>query len=359
MNRRLFEPLAIRAHTARNRLWVSPMCQYSAEAGLPNDWHLVHLGALAVCGPGLVMAEATAVLPEGRITPSCTGIWNDEQAERWARIAHFVAGQGSVTAIQLAHAGRKGSTRILGEPDETVPVEQGGWQTVAPSPAAYGAYAPPRELTADEIADIVGAFGAAAARAEAAGFDVVEVHAAHGYLLGEFLSPLSNHRNDRYGGSYDNRIRLLLEVVDAVRRSVSDRTGVFVRLSATDWVPDGWNVEHTAALVPYLEARGVDLIDISSAGLDPRQQIPVGPGYQVELASRVRKSATVPVSAVGLLTSPAEFEQVLADGHADVVFAGREFLRDRLLPLRAAAELGVPMEWPRQYRMARFAGAIP
>jgi 2,4-dienoyl-CoA reductase-like NADH-dependent reductase (Old Yellow Enzyme family) len=326
---------------------------------MPNDWHLVHLGSLAVGGPGLVMGEATAVLPEGRITSSCTGIWNDDQAEMWSRIAHFVTGQGPLAAIQLAHAGRKGSTRIPGDPKESVPVAKGGWQTVAPSIAPYGDYADPRALSVAEIAGLVSAFGVAAGRAEAAGFDVVEVHAAHGYLLHEFLSPLSNHRTDRYGGMFENRVRVLLEVVEAVRASVSDGTGVFVRLSATDWVEEGWSVEQTAELVPDLEARGVDLIDISSAGLDPGQRIPVGPGYQVELASQVRKAATVPVSAVGLLNTTEAFEQVLTEGHADVVFAGREFLRDRMLPRRAAVELGEPLEWPRQYRMARFAGAIP
>lgn len=335
------------------------MCQYSAEDGMPNDWHLVHLGSLAVGGPGLVMAEATAVLPEGRITPSCTGIWNDAQAERWARIAHFVTGQGPIVAIQLAHAGRKGSTRILGDPDESVPPGEGGWQTVAPSSTRYGSYANPVSLSVRDIADIVSAFGAAAGRAERAGFDVVEIHAAHGYLLHEFLSPLSNHRTDHYGGSFKDRTRALLEVVEAVRATVAEGTGVFVRLSATDWVEGGWTVDQTADLVPHLEARGVDLIDISSAGLDPRQKIPVGPGYQGDLAAHVRKVATVPVSAVGLLTATEEFEQVLREGHADVVFAGREFLRDRMLPRRAAVELGEPMEWPRQYRMARFAGAIP
>lgn len=356
---RLFTPIKIRSHVARNRLWVSPMCQYSALDGVPQQWHLVHLGSFAVGGAGLVMAEATAVVPEGRISPGCAGIWNDEQADMWATIASFIEAQGSLPAIQLAHAGRKASTRVLWEPDGSVPVEDGGWSTVAPSSTPYGDYAVPRALTTPELDDVVSAFVDAAVRAETAGFSVVEIHAAHGYLLHEFLSPLSNLRSDSYGGPFENRVRLLLEVVDAVRAAISEGTGLFVRLSATDWVEGGWTVEETARLTPLLEARGVDLIDISSAGLDPRQQIQIRPGYQVELAAEIRKAAAGPVSAVGLMTTPREFEDVLQLGHADVVFAGREFLRDRMLPMRAALELQQPAEWPQQYVMAKFPGSIP
>lgn len=356
---KLFTPIQIRSHSARNRLWVSPMCQYSAVDGMPQQWHMVHLGSFAVGGAGLVMAEATAVVPEGRITAGCTGIWNDEQADVWRTIASFIEAQGSLAAIQLAHAGRKASTHLLWEPDGSVPVEEGGWTTVGPSPTPYGDYAMPRALTTTELADLVSAFAAAALRAEAAGFSVIEIHAAHGYLLHEFLSPLSNLRTDGYGGPFEHRVRLLLEVVEAVREALSEGTGLFVRLSATDWIDDGWTVEETARLTPLLEERGVDLIDISSAGLDPRQQIHVRPGYQVELAAEIRKAANGPVSAVGLLTSPREFEDVLQRGQADVVFAGREFLRDRMLPMRAALELQQQAEWPPQYVMAKFPGSIP
>lgn len=356
---KLFTPIQIRSHTAHNRLWVSPMCQYTAVDGTPQEWHLVHLGSFAVGGAGLVMAEATAVTAEGRITPGCTGIWNDNQAAVWRTIATFIEEQGSVSAIQLAHAGRKASTRPLWETNETVPLEEGGWPTVGPSAEPYGHYATPRALAVEELASVVSAFAAAAVRAESAGFSVVEIHAAHGYLLHEFLSPLANVRTDQYGGSFENRVRLLLEVVEAVRVSLSDDTGLFVRLSATDWIEDGWTVEETARLAPLLEERGVDLIDITSAGLDPRQQIKSGPGYQVGLAAEVKKAAAGPVSAVGLLTTPQEFEDVLQHGHADVVFVAREFLRDRMLPKRAALELQQHAEWPKQYVMAKFPGAIP
>jgi 2,4-dienoyl-CoA reductase-like NADH-dependent reductase (Old Yellow Enzyme family) len=355
----LFEPLTSRGHTFRNRLWVSPMCQYSAVDGMPQDWHLVHLGSFAVGGAGLVMAEATAVSPEGRISPACTGIWNDAQQEAWSRIAAFIRSQGTQAGIQIAHAGRKGSTRPLGETPGAVDVQDGGWVTVAPSASPYGSLPVPHALNRDEIDRVIADFARAAKRAEAAGFTVVEVHAAHGYLLHEFLSPLSNQRHDEYGGDFPNRTRMLLKVVEAVRAALSPGTALFVRLSATDWVEGGWTLEQTVELVPLLEERGVDLIDVSSAGLDPRQSIPVGPGYQVALASAVKAMATVPVSAVGLLRSPEEFEGILRDRHADVVFAGREFLRDRMLPLRAARDLGAEFVWPRQYKMAKFAGSIP
>lgn len=356
---RLFEPLTLRDHTFANRLWVAPMCQYSAVNGTPQDWHLVHLGGFAVGGAGLVIAEATAVSPEGRITPGCAGIWNDDQAEAWEPIARFVRTHGTHPGIQIAHAGRKGSTPRLWEPQRSVPLAAGGWETVAPSADPYGDLTRPAALSVDEIGRVVTDFGDAAARAEGVGFSVVEIHAAHGYLLHEFLSPLSNRRTDAYGGPFDNRIRLLLEVVDEVRRRIHDGTPVFVRLSATDWVDGGWTVEETAELGTVLEGRGVDLLDISSAGLDPRQQIPVGPGYQVGLSAKVRDRVTIPVGAVGLLTTPREFEDVLERGDADVVLVGREFLRDRMLPRRAAAELGSESVWPPQYAMARFAGSIP
>jgi 2,4-dienoyl-CoA reductase-like NADH-dependent reductase (Old Yellow Enzyme family) len=351
---RLFTPMKIRDHEAQNRLWVSPMCQYSAADGVPNEWHLVHLGALAVGGPGLILAEATAVVPEGRISPACTGLWNDTQAEAWAPIASFIEAQGVLPGIQLAHAGRKASTRIIGQPDESVPLEEGGWETVGPSPMAYGHYSMPREMSVTEIRLVIEAFGASARRAEEVGYRVVEIHAAHGYLLHQFLSPLSNLRTDDYGGGFENRIRFLLEVTAEVRRSVSDGIGVFVRLSGTDWVPGGWTVDETAAVSRRLEALGVDLIDVSSGGLDPRQEIRIGPGYQVGLAAQVRDAVQIPVTAVGLLRTAVDFEQVLEGGSADAVFVAREFLRDRMLPRRIAAMSGVDTAWPRQYQMARF-----
>lgn len=359
MDSHLFTPLTVRSQRFANRLWVSPMCQYSAVDGLPQDWHLVHLGALAVGGPGLVMAEATGVSPEGRITPVCTGIWNDEQQRRWARIVEFVHSQGVPAGIQLAHAGRKASTDSIANGSGPVAIGRGGWQTVAPSAVAYGDYALPTALDEEGIARVVRAFAAAAVRAEDAGFRVVEIHGAHGYLIHEFLSPLSNHRTDGYGGRLENRARMLLEIVEAVRGAVSSGMPVFLRLSATDWVPGGWDVDELVRLVPELEARGIDLLDVSSGGLDPRQDIPIHPGYQVHLARAVKQAAKVPVAAVGLLTSPSEIEDVLARSDADVVFVGREFLRDRMLARRAAVELRAEMEWPDQYRMARFAGAIP
>lgn len=355
----LFTPLTIRSATFANRLWVSPMCQYSAVDGMPQEWHRVHLGALAVGGAGLIMAEATAVSPEGRITPACTGIWNNEQAEGWSGIVAFLRSQGVPAGIQIAHAGRKASTASINDGSGPIDPSDGGWETVGPSAVPYGRFAIPRELTVEDIAGIVDDFAAAAQRAEMAGFQVIEIHAAHGYLIHQFLSPISNLRTDRYGGPLENRARLLLEILERVRGVISEGTPLFVRLSATDWVEGGWDIDDLTQLVKELEARGADLFDISSAGLDPRQQIDVYPGYQVHLARAVRKVATVPVAAVGLLTTPTEFEGTLAGGHADAIFAGREFLRDRMLVRRAAAELRAEMAWPSQYVMAKFTGSIP
>jgi 2,4-dienoyl-CoA reductase-like NADH-dependent reductase (Old Yellow Enzyme family) len=350
----LFEPLEIRSQTLANRLWVAPMCQYSAVDGFVQPWHSVHLGALAVGGPGLIITEKTAVLPDGRITPACPGIWDTERQAAWEPIVAFAAERGVPMGIQLGHAGRKGSTYPPdGGPVGTVPRDAGGWETLGPSAAAFGTYAAPREMDGDDLRSVVRAFGDAARRSEDAGFSVIEIHAAHGYLLHQFLSPLSNLRDDAYGGSLEGRARLLYEVVESVRGAISDGVPLFVRLSATDWVPGGLEVEDIVAIVSELEARGIDLFDMSSGGNDARQQIPLAPGYQVPFASAVKAVATVPVTAVGLLTEPTQMEQVLADGDADAIFVAREFLRDRLLPLRAAAQLGVEAKWPWQYERAK------
>jgi len=354
----LFSPITLRDVTIRNRVWVAPMCQYSAVDGVPNDWHLVHLGSFARGGAGLVFTEATAVVPEGRISPEDTGIWNDEQQAAWARIVDFVHGQGARAGIQLAHAGRKGST-FSGFTGRTggVPDEEGGWTPVGPSATAYPGLRDPRALDLDGIREVVTAFGDAAERALAAGFDVLELHGAHGYLLHEFLSPLSNERTDEYGGSFENRVRLLLEVVAEVRGRVPAGTPVVVRLSATDWAEGGWDDDQTVRLAARLAGAGVDLVDTSTGG-NVRAQIPVGPGYQVPFARRVRAEAGIPSGAVGLITDPKQAEDILAEGSADVILLGRELLREPHWPLRAAAELGVEDEeqealWPVQYLRAR------
>jgi 2,4-dienoyl-CoA reductase-like NADH-dependent reductase (Old Yellow Enzyme family) len=349
---RLFEPLTLRGTTFRNRVFVSPMCQYSAADGLPNDWHLVHLGARAVGGAGLVLTEATAVSPEGRISPQDTGIWSEEQAERWSRITAFVKGQGAAAGVQLAHAGRKASTyRPWDSRRGTIPVADGGWRAVGPSPIAFGRYAPPAELDPVGIDGVVDDFEAAARRAARAGFDVVELHAAHGYLLHEFLSPLSNQRADEYGGSFANRTRLLLRVVERVRTAFSGP--LLVRLSATDWTEGGWALEDSVRVAPLLAQRGVDLVDTSSGGLHHAQQIVVEPGYQVPFAEAVRK-AGIATGAVGLITEAKQAEEVLAAEQADVVLLARELLRDPHWPLRAAAELGDEIAWPAPYERARL-----
>ncbi len=348
---RLFSPLTLRGTTFANRVFVSPMCQYSATDGLPDDWHLVHLGARAVGGAGLVLTEATAVSPEGRISPQDTGIWSDTQTAAWARITAFVRSQGAVPGIQLAHAGRKASTyRPWHERSGSIPVADGGWPTVGPSAVAYGRYAEPAALDEAGIAKVVEDFAMAAQRSVDAGFEVIELHAAHGYLLHTFLSPLSNLRTDGYGGDLAGRSRLLLEVVDRVRPLLTGP--LFVRISGTDWTPGGWTVEDSVALAPLLADRGVDLVDVSSGGLHHTQQIPVGPGFQVPLAAAVR-AAGVATGAVGLITEAKQAEDVLAAGDADVVFLARELLRDPHWPLHAAAELGDEVAWPPQYERAR------
>jgi 2,4-dienoyl-CoA reductase-like NADH-dependent reductase (Old Yellow Enzyme family) len=348
---RLFTPLTLRDTTLRNRVVVSPMCQYSSTDGMPTDWHLVHLGSFAVGGAALVMTEASAVSPEGRISPDDAGIWNDEQAAAWARIVAFVQGQGALAGVQLAHAGRKASTyRPWHSSRGTVPVEEGGWVAVAPTAQAFGRYAVPAALDQDGIDGVVHDFVAAARRAAVAGFDAVEIHAAHGYLLHQFLSPLSNERTDDYGGSFENRSRLTREVATAVREAFGGL--LLVRISATDWVEGGWALQDSVLLSTQLQALGVDLVDVSTGGLDPRQQITVGPGYQVPFSEAIRK-AGVPTGTVGMITDPHQAEAVLQADQADVVLLARELLRDPHWALKAAHALGDEIDWPKQYERAR------
>jgi 2,4-dienoyl-CoA reductase-like NADH-dependent reductase (Old Yellow Enzyme family) len=348
----LFRPLVLRGVTARNRAWVSPMCQYSAVDGFPTDWHLVHLGQFAIGGAGLVMTEATAVVPEGRISPQDTGIWDDEHAAGWARIAAFVRAQGAVPAMQLAHAGRKASTVRPWEGRGSVPESAGGWPTGGPSAQAFGSYAEPRAMAAGEIAAVPGAFADAARRAVDVGFAAVELHLAHGYLVHQFLSPLSNERTDAWGGDLDGRTRLAVECAAAVRAAVGDDVPVLARISASDWVEGGWSADDSVELARRLAAAGVDLVDTSSGGNSLEADIPVGPGYQVPFAARVRAEAGVPTGAVGMITEPKQAEEVVAEGSADVVLLARELLRDPHWPLRAAHEMGVAVPWPPQYARA-------
>ncbi len=354
----LFDPLTLRGVTIPNRVFVSPMCEYSATDGLPNDWHLVHLGSRAVGGAGLVITEATAVRPEGRISPQDLGIWSDGHIDPFARIVRFVHAQGARAGIQLAHAGRKASTQRPWDGDGTVAEADGGWtQVVAPSPLRHADHYPaPIALTEDGIREVIDGFVSAGVRACAAGFDVLEVHAAHGYLLHQFLSPLSNRRDDAWGGDLTGRTRLLREVVSALRAACPDAMVLFVRLSATDWTAGGWDLEQTIALVRMLAPLGVDLIDCSTGGNVHRTRIPVGPGYQVPFAAAVRRETGVPTTAVGLITSAVQAEQLVSLGEVDAVQLARELLRDPYWPLHAARELGHPLTWPAQYLRAAPAG---
>lgn len=349
----LFKPLDIGNVVLRNRIAISPMCEYSAVDGVPDDWHLVHLGSRAVGGAGLVFTEATSVSPEGRISPGDTGLWNDRQRDAWMRIAAFVAAQGSVAGIQLAHAGRKASTAAPWRGGKPLMAEQGGWTPVAPSALAFDAgYAVPTALDAVGIARVVADFHAAAIRARDAGFGVIEIHAAHGYLLHEFLSPLSNRRDDGYGGTLAGRARLLRETVASVRDAWPAPRPLFVRVSATDWVPGGWDIDECVELARWLKQDGVDLIDCSSGGSAAHAKVPVAPGYQVPSAARIRREAQIATGAVGLITDARQAEDILARGDADLVAIARESLRDPYFPRRAAGELGVTIEPPRQYQRA-------
>ena len=352
----LFDPISLRDVTLNNRIAVSPMCQYSAFNGLPNDWHLVHLGSRAVGGAGLVVVEATSVVPEGRISPSDLGLWSDAHAEAFALITRFVRMQGAAIAAQLAHAGRKASTKRPWEGQGGVHLAEGGWTPVGPTADRFApGYPVPRALDEDGVAGVVRAFRDAARRAYDAGFNVVEIHAAHGYLLHEFLSPLVNTRTDQYGGTFENRIRLCLEVVEAVRSAWPERLPVLLRMSATDWVEGGWNVEQSIDLARRLGPLGVDLVDCSSGGAVPDAKIPAGPGFQVPFAAEI-KAAGMMTGAVGLITSAAQADQIVRTHQADIVLLAREVLRDPYWPLHAAHELGRAVPWPAQYLRAAPAG---
>ncbi|MFD1569123.1 NADH:flavin oxidoreductase/NADH oxidase [Halorubrum laminariae] len=375
MTESLFTPLSLRGTEFRNRVMMSPMCQYSADDGFPTDWHRVHLGSRAVGGAGVVMTEATAVEPRGRITPGCLGIWSDEHAEALAPTVEFVRSQGAVPGIQLAHAGRKGSHRPPAEGGAPISVDDpNGWETVSATDDPYpdadrdepdesgrseksGDPAATRRLSTDEIPEVIDAFADAAARSLDAGFEIAEVHAAHGYLLHQFLSPVTNDRDDAYGGSFEDRTRLVREVVSAVREVWPDDKPVFVRISATDWLPDrdSWDVDDSVRLAPLLAEAGADLIDVSGGGIHPAQQLPnTGPGYQVPYAEAIRDGTDVPVAAVGGITEPTHADALVRNDRADLVALGRELLRHPYWALEAAHELDADIEWPVQYRRGRF-----
>jgi 2,4-dienoyl-CoA reductase-like NADH-dependent reductase (Old Yellow Enzyme family) len=350
---KLFSPLTINNVTLKNRIVMSPMCQYSSIDGFSNDWHFVHLGSRAIGGTGLIIAEATAVSPEGRITPGDLGLWKNEHINGLSRIVDFIHHHGSVAGIQLAHAGRKASCTVPREGGTQLDENHGGWQTVAPSdiPFASGERAP-KALSKEEINEVVSDFKAAAGRADVAGFKVIEIHSAHGYLLHEFLSPFSNHRDDEYGGSFENRTRLLREVVDAVKSVWPSENALFVRISATEWVDGGWSLDESVKLASELKNMGVDLIDCSSGGNIAGVKIPLGPGYQVPLSDAVRKTGIL-TGAVGLITTAQQAETILLEEKADLILFARELLRNPYLPLNAAKELGVDVTWPVQYLRAK------
>jgi 2,4-dienoyl-CoA reductase-like NADH-dependent reductase (Old Yellow Enzyme family) len=357
---RLFSPIQLAGVTFSNRVFVSPMCQYSSEDGFSSDWHLVHLGSRAVGGAGMVMTEAAAVLPEGRITPQDLGLWKDDHVTGLKRIVEFLHGQGARAGVQLAHAGRKGSMPRPWAPEQrSLTLSEGGWKNVmAPSAVRFAEnFAQPIALDLAGIQTITKAFTRAAERALETGFDVVELHAAHGYLLHQFLSPLSNGRTDQYGGSFENRIRLVVEVVDAIRSVWPAELPLLVRISATDWAEGGWEIEQSVALSKVLKEHKVDLIDVSSGGLTPQQAIPLGPGYQTPFAERIRREAQTPTGAVGMITNAVQAEHILRTGQADLVLLARELLREPYWPLQAAKELGDIASWPAQYLRAAPAGS--
>ncbi len=356
-NPHLFRPLRLRSVETRNRIMLSPMCQYSGEDGLSNDWHFTHLVARAVGGAGIVFTEAVHVEPRGRITHHCLGIWNDEQRDRLGRIAAMVAAQGAVPAIQLGHAGRKASVGRPWEGTRPIAPADGGWEVISASALPYAAgWQVPRAMSLDAIGEAMETLRAAVRRAREAGFRILEIHAAHGYLFHQFFSPLSNHRTDGYGGGFDNRVRFLLESLDAVRAEWPEDLPLFVRLSVTDWVEGGWTFDDSLRLARMLRARGdVDLIDCSSGGNDPRQRIPVHPGYQIPFARRIREQAGMPTAAVGLINSPDLAESVIANGEADLVALGRTLLADPVWPLRSAAHLKAQnVTWPVQYERSNI-----
>lgn len=352
---KLFEAIQIKSIKFKNGLVVSPMCQYSGVDGFSNDWHLVHLGSRAVGGAALVLTEATAVSPEGRITPDDLGLWQDEHIPGLKRITTFIESQGSIAGIQLAHAGRKASHLSPWNGGGMLPLDEGGWQAVGPDIIPFRAGdRDPSSLDKIGIEKVISDFGKAAKRAREAGFKVIEIHAAHGYLLHEFMSPLSNQRKDEYGGSYENRVRLLLQVVDSVRQVWPVDLPLFVRISVSDWIEGGWTLDESVQLAKMLKTKDVDLIDCSSGGNIPNAKIAVGPGYQVHFADCIKKETGILTGAVGIITTPEQAEEIVALGKADLVFIAREFLRDPYFPLHAAKKLGVDVAWPVQYERAKM-----
>jgi 2,4-dienoyl-CoA reductase-like NADH-dependent reductase (Old Yellow Enzyme family) len=350
----LFSPLTIKSITLKNRLVISPMCQYSAVDGMANDWHLVHLGSRAVGGAGLIMQEATAVSPEGRITASDLGLWNNEQIEKLQAITNFIKAQGAVAGIQLAHAGRKASCAVPWLGGKQIDQANGGWQTVSASALSfYTTDEMPTALSIEDIATVINDFKAATERALEAGYQVIEIHAAHGYLIHQFLSPYSNHRTDAYGGSFDNRIRLLLEIVDAINTVWPAELPLFVRLSATDWVADAWDEQQTVQLSDILKTKGVDVIDCSTGGNIPGVKIPIEAGYQVPFAKAVKQQASILSGAVGLITTATQSEAILQNQEADLIFIARASLRNAYFGLDAAETLGDDVAWPSQYKRAK------
>ena len=350
----LFSSLKIREIEIKNRIAVSPMCQYSSEDGMPTDWHFVHLGSRAVGGAALVIMEATAVSPEGRISPDDAGIWSEEHADAYKKITPFIKSQNSVPAIQLAHAGRKASTYSPWKGKEAVDINDGGWQTLAPSAVSFADnYPHPKEMDRDDIKNVINQFKTAAERSVRAGFQVIELHFAHGYLIHEFLSPLSNQRKDEYGGSLENRCRLALKITKTVRDSIPQNLPLFIRISSTDWVNDGWDIEQSVQLSKWLKDLGVDLIDCSSGGNVDDAKIPVGPGYQVPFSERIKKEVGILTGAVGYITSPEQAENIIRTGQSDLIILGKEMLRNPYWPLYAAKQLKSDIQWPNQYLRAK------
>ncbi len=355
MASQLFSPIQIKSLTLKNRIAISPMCQYSSQGGFANDWHLVHLGSRASGGAGLIIQEATAVAPEGRISPEDMGLWKDEHIQKLQDIVRFIKSQNSVPGIQLAHAGRKASVSAPWLGNKKLEVSQGGWQIVAPSAVSYhDNESAPLALDKEGIQKVISDFKAAAKRAVQVGYQVLEIHAAHGYLLHEFLSPLTNFRTDEYGGSFENRIRFVLEIVAATQTEWPADLPLFVRISATDWADGGWNIEESVQLSKILKEKGVDLIDVSSGGLVTHQQIPLGPNYQVPFAAQIKKEAGILTGAVGLITESKQAEEIVASGKADLVLFAREALRNPYLGLNFARELQDDVPWPKQYERAKI-----
>jgi 2,4-dienoyl-CoA reductase-like NADH-dependent reductase (Old Yellow Enzyme family) len=351
---RLFSPFRLRDVVFKNRIFVSPMCQYSSNDGFPTDWHLVHLGSRAVGGAALVMVEATAVTPEGRISPFDSGLWSEEHVPAFQRITSFLKEHGAVPGIQLAHAGRKASTDVPWRGDKTLPKDQGGWEPLAPSSVPFSDESPvPREMTREEIDQAVSHFEASALLARQAGFEVVEIHMAHGYLIHEFLSPLSNRRKDEYGGDFENRVRFPMRVASGVRRQWPENLPLFIRISCTDWADGGWDLEQSIAFCRRLKDMGIDLIDCSSVGSVPDAKIPLGVGYQTIFSAEIRRAVQIPTGTVGVILSPLQAEHILVTEQADCVLLAREMLRDPYWALHAATTLRVDAEWPPQYLRAK------